>query len=145
MNTVNIEDAQIGYKNFRGEVSDYNDKGDRNFVVFLTKDQADYFSGLGFNVKTPESDDPDNPRDPYLQVSCSFKAFPPKVVLIAGSKKSLLSEEELEVLDYSNIIHADLVINPYHWEVAKRSGIKAYVKALYVEIEVDDFADKYGI
>ena len=146
-NTLNLEDARIGYRNFEGNEGKYNKAGDRNFVVFLDDDQAKELEAEGWNVKWPKANDEIDPeedeRQPYLQVSVAYNNFPPTIVLVTDGNATRLSEEEVGMLDWADIVTSDIVIRPYYWTVNGNSGIKAYLKALYVTIETDAFASKY--
>lgn len=146
---ITIENAEIGFRNFSGKEGMYNKEGERSFVVFLDLDQAEDLAQEGWNVKYPkerimEKDEEDD-RRPYLPVDASFGQYPPKIVLVHGETPERLEEHELDILDWANIIHVDVTIRPYTWQVQGNSGIKAYLENIYVTIETDPFREKYGI
>lgn len=139
-----MEDVRIGFKNFSGAEGKFNRKGDRNFVIFLDDDWAEELTLEGWNVRElkPRSED-DDPQ-PYLQVAVRFGGRPPRVVLITSRGKTTIGEDEVSMLDWADIRKVDLVLNPYEWEVSGKSGIKAYLKNMYVTLEEDDLDKKYA-
>lgn len=150
-NNLVIEDAHIVFRNFSGKEARYNREGNRNFCVLL--DDPDIWDAKsieamerdGWNIRYLKSKEPDESPIPYLQVKVSFDHFPSKVILITSHGQTPLNEDTVGMLDWSDILNVDLIIRPYNWEVNDKRGVKAYVKAMYVTIEEDEFADKYSL
>ncbi len=138
-----IENAQIRFRNFEGKEGKYNLAGRRNFCVLLDPDQANQLREDGWNVKYLKPRDPGDKEQPYMQVSVSYNYMPPNIYLISSRGKNLLQEEEIKILDWADIEYCDLIIRPYNWEMNGKTGIKAYVKSLYVTIVEDEFEKKY--
>lgn len=145
--TVLMEDVQLIFRNFEGKEGMFNEKGDRNFSVILPPDVAQQMERDGWAVKylKPREED-DEELVPYLPVKVSFKNRPPRIVMLTSNARTNLDESMLEILDYADIKTADLIVTPYHWSMpGGKSGVKAYLKSLFVTIEEDALERKYQI
>lgn len=145
-NNLEFENVQIGFRNLSGTEGPFNKNGDRNFVVFLEPDMAHDLADQGWNVKFPvENKDDEYKRLPYLPVGVSYEPYPPKIAVINNGVPTILSEQQVGMLDYAEIETVDLVVRPYNWTVNGQTGVKAYAKAMYVTIATDRFSAKYDI
>lgn len=140
---ISIDNAQIRFRNFTGEPTKFDKAGGkRTFSVILDAEMADKLRDDGWNVKSWEPEGADEPIY-HLPVEISYKIYPPKIWMISGNKKTMLQEDTISALQYAEFTKVQLIIRPYCWEVNGKSGIKAYVKAMYVTIEEDEFEKEY--
>jgi hypothetical protein len=142
-NNIVIENARIGFRNFSGDAGKFNPAGRRNFCVFLENDFAKVLEEDGWNVRWLQPKDDGGDLVPYLQVAVSYDNIPPKILLISSKGKTILDETTVNLLDWAEIKEVDLIIRPYNWNVSGKSGVKAYVKSMYVTIVEDEFESKY--
>lgn len=146
VNNLTLQDARIIFRNFAGKASKFNNAGNRNFcVVIEDPEQAQALIDEGWNVKQfrPRDDDEEEPAH-YISVAVNFEHNPPSVYLLTGNRRTVLTEDTIDTLDHADFRTADLIIRPYCWDVGDKSGIKAYLKTMYVKVEEDELAKKYA-
>jgi hypothetical protein len=99
----------------------------------------------GWNIKYLKPREEGDEPTPYLPVSVSFKVRPPRIMMMSATARTPLDEDSCEVLDWADIEKSDLIVTPYEWSVNGKTGIKAYLKSLFVTIAEDDLERKYRI
>lgn len=155
LGNVTIEDAQLVLRNFSGKPGDFNAEGDRNTGVILPVELAQAMLEDGWPVKQFKPAPDGSEGDYWIPVSVKYRdklgdlvARPPRVVMITptktGTNRTNLGEKEVEILDYSVIKTADIIIRPYEYTVSGRSGVKAYAQSLFVTVEFDELELKYS-
>lgn len=142
-----LEGAHIWRKNFSGLEEEYNTAGNRYFLVDIAPDLAEKLLADGWNVRTLQPRDGETEPRSFLKVSVMFGKIPPKVAIIDGNTmkvKTVLNADTVGALDHVSFENVDLIIRPYNWEVGTKTGIKAYLKEMYVIIAENKFERKYG-
>lgn len=149
---LQIDDARICFRNFRGEGDMYNIEGNRNFSLIipdpeiaeaLQNDKNEY--GVGWNVKI---------RAPKVEGEMPFMHLPvkvkyterskPRVYLISGKNRVELNESTIGMLDDIDISCVDLDIRPFDGEGRFGPHRTAYLQSIYVTQEVDRLASRFA-
>lgn len=143
--TFMIEDGQIIFRNFAGREGQFNPEGSRNFAVILDQKTAKEMLADGWNVRYLEPREEGDEETPYIPIAVNFNNWPPRVVLMTSRVRTNLGPDDVDVLDWANIEKVDLICRAYEWTVNGKSGIKAYLKSLFVTIEEDYLERKYAI
>lgn len=150
-NILQIDNARICFRNFRGEEGKYNREGDRNFALVipdsemaeaLQNDTNQY--GASWNVKIrPPREEGDEPFI-YLPVKVKFNERGPIVYLQSGGNRVKLDEESISMLDDIDIRSVDLDIRPYDSEINGRPFRAAYLQSMCVTQDIDRFAARFA-
>lgn len=147
---LQIDDARIIFRNFRGEASKYNRAGDRNFALVIPNEEiANELTDRGWNVKIkPPKEDGDEPFM-YLSVKVKFNERGPQIYLKTGEAVNKLDEESVAVLDDIDIVSVNMDIRPYDWVIQEgtkdeKSGRTAYLQSIEIIQDIDRFAARYA-
>lgn len=145
---LQIDDARLVFRNFKGEGGKFNREGERNFgLVIETVDQYNALLadtnkyGDSWNVKLKEPREEGDAPFMYLPVKIRFNDNGPAVYLISGRAKTKLTEASVAILDDIEIQSVRLDIRPYDGEVNGNTYRAAYLKAIEVVQEIDRFAE----
>ena len=140
---LEIANARLIFRNFSGKPDEFNKNGERKFGVIIDPEKVDELKSDGWNIKNTRPNE-DGEVLYYLIVKVQYSEYRhPNVFLITHERKVALEEYNVSQIDTSDLVEVNLVIQPYYWEVNGKSGIKAYLKTGYFEIQSDSFAEKY--
>ena len=162
---LQIDNARIIFKNFRGERGKYNNEGDRNFALVISggifddgrrakevtaEEMAECLMndvnryGVGWNVKIKAPQEEGGQSFIYLPVKVRCNEYGPKIFLKTGDKVNELDEETIGILDKISILSVDLDIRPYDDEVSGKPFRAAYLQSMGVTQEVDRIVSRYA-
>ncbi|EET59468.1 hypothetical protein BRYFOR_08559 [Marvinbryantia formatexigens DSM 14469] len=150
-NILQIDDARIVFRNFKGIASKFNNEGERNFAVVipdqeiadaLLNDKNQFGASWNVRIKAPK-DGGDMPFI-YLPVKVRFNERGPKIFLISGNHRTELKEDTVGILDDIDIRSIDMDIRPYDGEGAMGPFRSAYLQSMEVIQEVDRFTARYA-
>lgn len=142
-----IEGARIMHSNLAGEAGKFNAEGVRSFnLVIDDRDFAHQLAADGWNIREyiPKNADPDSEPIYLIKTFARFDKKPPKIICIKGGVQTPLNENTVGLLDHADIEHIDLIVHPYIWEYAGKSGVKAMLNEMYVTIKESPFDRKYS-
>lgn len=147
MERLQLENVQILFKNFNGTKGQFNEAGNRNFSILIDDmDLAERLIAQGWALK-PLKDDEGNTEAYHLPVRVNYGGrVAPRIYKVSESNRSsvLLEEKTVGVLDYLPIDRADILLNPYEWEVRGERGVKAYCQTAYMVIEESELDLKWA-
>lgn len=148
---LQIDNASICFKNFRGEGGKFNKEGDRNFALIIPDEEmaealmndANQY-GASWNVKIkPPREEGDTPFI-YLPVKVKFNDKGPMVYLQSGRNRVKLDQDSISMLDDIDIASVDLDIRPYDKEINGRPFRAAYLQSMCVTQDIDRFAERFA-
>lgn len=149
-NILQIDDARIIYRNFKGEPSKFNREGDRNFALIIpNEDMANDLVDRGWNVKIKPPRDEDDSPFMYLPVKIKFNDRGPAIYLKSGNNVRKLNEGTVGLIDDIDILSVDMDIRPYDWVIQEgtpneKRGRSAYLQSMQVTQEIDRFAARFA-
>lgn len=141
-----MDNVKIKYPNFAGIRKQFNDEGDRNFVVVIEDPEiAEELRERGFNIKIKTPDNPGEVPEMQFKVVVSYRYSAPIAYLKTGRKLKELTEETIGILDSIEMERVDLDLRlGKEWSAGGRTGRTAYLDKIVVVQEVDRFLARYA-
>ena len=156
-NCIVINDTRFIYqRNLAGDLSKSGKFPSNSRVaniVIPTADLAQRMVDEGYDVKMTkprEGEEEGFVPQYFVKIEVKYRdkfgnplKYLPKVYLVTdGEEPTLLDEDSIGILDNIRVKNVQLTINPY---VKEDGGLKAYVRVMYVEQNIDDdpFAEMY--
>lgn len=145
---LELQHKDVIFKNFRGEVRKFNQRGDRVFSVVIDDlDEAEQILAEGWYLRPLKSEEGEVEAY-HLQCKINLNSpKPPRIYqLRTESQKNPLMLETPSMIDFLDKVEidwVDVILNPYNWSVGGKTGISAYVKSMYVQLELSDLDHKY--
>lgn len=162
---LEITDARIVFRNFRGLQTEFNDEGNRNFSLIISGGTFDNGRevvevdnegmaellrneenryGVGWNVKIKAPRQEGDAPFCHLPVKIKFNERGPIAYLRSGRNVIRLDEEGIGMLDRIDILSVDLTIRPFDGEARMGAYRSAYLQSIEVTQDIDHIAARYA-
>lgn len=150
--TLQIDDARLCFRNFRGAADDFNNEGNRRFsVIIASEEMAEALQndvneyGIGWNVKI--SAPREEGEEPFIHLPVKLKyteRSQPNVYLLSGNNRVKLTEDTIGMLDDIDIVSVDLDIRPFDGEARGKAFRAAYLQGMVVTQNIDRFTARFA-
>ena len=142
---INFEGVKICYKNFIGEVSEYNQKGKRLFHIILeNQEHIDILEEEGVILRKKEKEDGEILTT--VEVELNYVSGRNFVGIIETGRDVVEVEEDgLGILDMMPIEYADIECRFYRWTYLNKTGVRLYANDIYVKFVKNELREKYNI
>lgn len=135
------------WRNFRGEGTQFNAAGKRNFNVRINDiSLVEMLKSRGFNVREMKKMNDDDETSYFMQVKVQFNQYGPRIIqYVQGNPNGVeLDEETVGMLDNVDILDCVIKIRPYDWEMATgNKGTTAYLTELAIQIPDNRFGERF--
>lgn len=149
LNDLEISEAHIFARNFKGEEKRHNGKvvnssGTRTFCVEIDPDIAQDLKNDGWNV-TMRLNQEDGSMFCYLPVELRYSPVHPDIYAITNGSKHSLEEDQVHQLDTRQFNKVDLVIHPSWWynDDTDEWRVKAFLAEGWFYIRQSRFAENW--
>lgn len=143
---LNIENAEIIFKNFSGKQTKITPKGVRTFTVVIPEDLVSKLIDDGWNVRYLDPIEEGDIPIPILDVRVRLdeeSPCPADIYIVENGYRHPIYEDNVAKLDKLTFSNIDLVINPRYWKMNGKEGIKAYLGSMYASGIQDVVTSKY--
>jgi len=158
---LQIDNARIIFRNFRGEGGQYNKEGERNFSLQITDGTIDGRKvtaeemanelmndlnrfGVGWNVKIKAPREEGEAPRINLPVKVKFNERGPQIYVESGASHRKLTEDTVAMIDDIDIANVNLDIAPSDKEVNGTPYRTAYLRSMKVIQNIDRFSAEYA-
>lgn len=145
INDEEIADVQIKWpwSHFDGRDPMSGD-GNYNFTIVLDPAQGEDLIKKGWNVKINDPYEEGDESEYTLKIKISYMFTPPKAFLIKHGRKFRCNERDLADIRRDSLQKMDIIITPHRWVNGNRTGVSAYIKEMYAQINESRFAAEYA-
>ena len=137
--TLIIREARVIRKDFAGQKFNRNGKIREFSVIIDDPVMAQRLANDGWNIKILSPKEPGDEPGYCLPIQARYDNFPPRIVVRRpGRPNQDLTEATVHHLDSLYIRQVHVNINPSRWNVNGKSGVKAYLKSMIVDVDEDE-------